>query len=237
MKKVGKIYLIPNSLSGRSIKDELKQSDLDSIVKLKHFIVETPKVARRSLSGLGMNLQELDMRILDEHSKITDISELIEPLIEGKDIGLITDAGMPGVADPGALVVRECHRLGIHVIPLVGPSSILLSLAASGMNGQSFCFNGYLPRDPNRRKEKIKQLENESLRKNMSQIFIEAPYRNGSLMKDLLDVCSNTTDLCIALDITGEKEYIKTQSISDWKSESSFKVLDVPITYILLAKR
>lgn len=237
MKKLGKIYLIPTSLSVRPISQELKQSDLDLIVKIKYFIVETPKIARRALSGLGMNIQDLDMRILDEHSKEKDISELIEPLINGEDIGLMSDAGMPAVADPGNLVVRECHRLGISVIPLVGPSSIILSLAASGMNGQSFCFNGYLPRDPNRRKEKIKQLENESLRKNMSQIFIEAPYRNNSLVKDLLETCKDNTDLCIAVDITGEKEYIKTQSISNWKLDKGFKILDIPVTYILLAKR
>jgi 16S rRNA (cytidine1402-2'-O)-methyltransferase len=237
MKTLGTLYLIPNSLSGRPIVEELKKKDLNIIKRLKHFIVETPKVARKALADLEITIQDLDMRILDEHSRDRDIKDLLEPLIEGNDIGLMSDAGMPGIADPGSLVVRECHKLGVKIVPLVGPSSIILALAASGMNGQTFSFNGYLPRDPNRRKEKIKQLERESLRRNISQIFIEAPYRNASLVKDILEVCNPNTDFCIAVDITGEKEYIKTQSISDWRLEKDFKILDIPVTYILLAKR
>ena len=237
MRNTGTLYLIPNSLSGRSLSDELKEGDLNVVKSLTFFIVETPKIARRALSNLNMKIQELDMQILDEHSKKKDIHELLQPLIEGNDVGLMSDAGVPGIADPGSLVVRECHRLGIRVIPLVGPSSIILALCASGMNGQNFCFNGYLPRDPKRRKEKIKQLERESLRRNMSQIFIEAPYRNVSLIEDILEVCNPNTDLCIAVDITGEKEYIKTQEISYWRLAKNFKILDIPTTYILLAKR
>jgi len=237
MKKLGTLYLIPSSLSKKTLKEELKSSDLKKVKELKHFIVETPKIARAYLAGMDIVLQELDMRVLDEHSRSRDISFLLEPLIQGYDVGLMSDAGTPAVADPGAIVVRECHRIGVKVVPLVGPSSILLALMSSGMNGQQFCFNGYLPRDPNKRKAKIKQLERESLRRNMTQLFIEAPYRNNSLFKDILEVCNSNTDLCLAVDITGEKEYIKTQSIKEWKMERDIKILDIPMIYIILAKR
>ena len=237
MKKLGTLYLIPTSLSKRPLKEELKNSDLEIVRDLKYYIVETPKVARAYLAGLDIVLQELDMRILDQHSRSKDISFLLEPLIQGHNVGLMSDAGTPAVADPGSLVVRECHRVGVRVVPLVGPSSILLAIMSSGMNGQEFCFNGYIPRDPNRRKAKIKQLERESLRRNMSQIFIEAPYRNSSLFRDILEVCNPSTDLCLAVDITGEKEYIKTQSIKDWRVEKDIKILDIPMIYIILAKR
>lgn len=237
MKKLGTLYLIPTSLSNRAIKDELKASDLDIVKSLKHYIVETPKTARKHLSGLDIVIQEIDMRILDEHSRNSDISYLIEPLIAGFDVGLMSDAGSPAVADPGSMVVRECHRLGIKVVPLVGPSSILLALMGSGMNGQSFLFEGYLPRDPAKRKSKIKQLERESLRRNQTQIFIEAPYRNSSLFRDILEVCNPNTDLCIAVDITGKDEYIKTFSIADWRMKRDFKIIDIPTIYLILAKR
>ena len=237
MKKIGTLYLIPTSLSMKPLKDELKSSDLEIVKALKHFIVETPKVARAYLSGLDMILQELDLRILDEHSRDRDISFLLEPLIQGNSVGLMSDSGAPAVADPGSLVVRECHKIGVKVVPLVGPSSILLALMSSGMNGQEFCFNGYIPRDPNRRKVKIKQLERESLRRNMSQLFIEAPYRNSSLFRDILEVCNPSTDLCLAVDITGNREYIKTQSIKEWRIERNIKILDIPTIYIILAKR
>lgn len=237
MRKIGTLYLIPNSLSGKSVKEELREKDMNIVLGLKYFIVETPKIARKSLSDSGLNIHELDIRVLDEHSKREDINDLLQPLIEGHNVGLMSDAGMPGIADPGSLVVKECHKFGIKVVPFVGPSSIFLALSASGMNGQKFCFHGYLPRDPNRRKEKIRQLERESMRKNVSQIFIEAPYRNESLIKDLLNVCRPNTELCIAVDITGDKEYIKTQNISDWRLAKEFNILDIPTTYILLAKQ
>lgn len=237
MRKLGTLYLIPTSLCKRVLKDEIKNSDLDIAKGLKHFIVETPKVARFSLSGLGIVLQELDMRVLDEHSKRRDISFLIEPLVTGNDMGLLSDAGAPGVADPGAIVVRECHRLGIKVVPLVGPSSILLSLMASGLNGQAFSFLGYLPRDPEKRKRRVKQIERESIRKNMTQIFIEAPYRNKSLVRDILEVCNPSTLLCISTNVTGENESIQTKSIEEWKGIKDLNILDIPTTYLILGDR
>ena len=237
MRKTGTLYLIPTSLSKRALKEELKQRDLDTVRELKYFIVETPKVARAHLKDMGMVLQELDMAVLDEHTKIKEMPFLLEPLIHGNDVGLMTDAGAPAIADPGNIVVRECHRLGIKVVPLVGPSSMLLALMASGLNGQQFRFLGYLPKDPERRKRKLVSIERESERKNESQIFIEAPYRNKSLFSDILQVCKNSTDLTVAIDITGENEYINTMSIREWKECKNIKILDIPSIYILLGKR
>lgn len=237
MKKSGKLYLIPTSLTKRPLKDELKQSDLKIVEGLKYLIVETPKVTRSYLKGLDLVIQDIDMRILDEHTNLKGLPFLLEPLIAGFDVGLMSDAGVPAVADPGSLVVRECHRLGITVVPMVGPSSILLSLMASGMNGQSFSFVGYLPRDPQKRKEKIKNLERESLRRNQTQIFIEAPYRNRSLFEDLLASCNQNTDLTLAVDITGTNESIKTMSIKDWRMKKDIRILDIPTIYLILARR
>jgi 16S rRNA (cytidine1402-2'-O)-methyltransferase len=236
MTKSGKLFLKPTSLTKRSLKYELKESDLDIVRKLKYFIVETPKVARSYLKDMDMVLQDIHMGILDEHSKVRDIPELLEPIIHGNDVGLMSDAGTPAVADPGNLVVRECHRLGIKVVPLVGPSSILLSLMASGLNGQRFTFLGYLPKDPERRKRKIKGIERDSVRKNESQIFIEAPYRNKSLFNDLIQVCNPNTDLTVAVDLTGENEYINTMNIREWRKSKNIKILDIPSIYILHGK-
>lgn len=237
MRNTGTIYLIPTSLSKRTLKEELKPKDLDIVRALSYFIVETPKIARASLKDMGMILQQLEMAILDEHSKVKDVPFLLEPLIHGHDIGLMTDAGCPGVGDPGSLVVRECHRLGIRVVPLVGPSSILLSLMASGLNGQNFSFLGYLPKDPESRKRKLKSIERQSIRNSQSQIFIEAPYRNISLFRDIVQVCNPNTDLTIALDLTGANEYINTMSIKEWRKSKSINMLDIPSIYILLGKR
>ena len=237
MRKTGVLYLIPTSLSKQLLKDELKEKDLNIVRGIKYFIVETPKVARAYLKDMGMVLQELNMAILDEHSKKTDIPFLLEPLIHGNTVGLMTDAGSPGVGDPGSMVVRECHRLGIKVVPLVGPSSILLALMSSGLNGQRFRFLGYLPKEPESRRRKIKGIERESAKSNESQIFIEAPYRNKSLFNDILDVCNGNTDLTVAVDLTGVNEYINTMSIREWRLSKDIKILDIPSIYILLGKK
>jgi 16S rRNA (cytidine1402-2'-O)-methyltransferase len=236
MKKFGTLYLIPTSLSKKPFVEELREVDIERIKNIKHFIVETPKIARSYFVGMDIVLQELDMQVLDEHSSYRDVSFLIEPLIKGFNVGLMSDAGCPAVADPGSLIVRECHRLGIKVVPMVGPSSIILSIMASGLNGQSFSFLGYLPRDPEKRRNKIKHLEKLSLKQRQTQIFIEAPYRNKSLLKDIIEVCNPSTELTVASNLTDEKEFIKTLSIKDWRLEKSLKILDVPTTYLILAK-
>lgn len=232
----GKLYLIPTSLSGKPLIEELRVPDIKIIEKLEYFIVETPKTARTFFKGMDVVLQELDMQVLDEHTKGRDIPYLIQPLLEGKDMGLMSDAGCPAVADPGSLVVKECHKNGIEVVPMVGPSSILLSLMASGLNGQSFTFNGYLPREVDKRKNKIKQLERISFKENMTQIFIETPYRNEYMFKDILDTCFPTTQLCVASNVTGEKENIKTHTIEEWRN-IKYKVAKVPTIFLILASR
>jgi len=237
MKNSGTLYLIPTSLSKRPLVEELKESDLDIVRSLSYFIVETPKIARSYFKGLGIVIQELDMRVLDEHTKSNDIPFLIEPLIHGFNVGLMTDAGCPGVGDPGSLVVRECHRLGIKVVPLVGPSSIILSLMASGLNGQRFRFLGYLPKEPESRRKIIKRIENESIRNNESEIFIEAPYRNKRLFDDLMSVCNANTELTVAVDLTGKNEDIRTMKISEWKMSKNINILDIPSIYILLGRK
>lgn len=237
MKNSGTLYLIPTSLSKRPLVEELKESDLDIVRSLSYFIVETPKIARSYFKGLGIVIQELDMRILNEHTKQNDIPFLIEPLVQGFSMGLMTDAGCPGVGDPGSLVVRECHKLGIKVVPLVGPSSIILSLMASGLNGQRFRFLGYLPKNPESRRKIIKRIENESIRNNESEIFIEAPYRNKRLFDDLMSVCNANTELAVAVDLTGKNEDIRTMKISEWKMSKNINILDIPSIYILLGKK
>ena len=237
MKNSGTLYLIPTSLSKRPLVEELKESDLNIVRTLSYFIVETPKIARSYFKGLGVVIQNLDMRILDEHTKQNDIPFLIEPLVQGFSMGLMTDAGCPVVGDPGSLVVRECHRLGIKVVPLVGPSSIILSLMASGLNGQRFRFLGYLPKNPESRRKIIKRIENESIRNNESEIFIEAPYRNKRLFDDLMSVCNANTELAVAVDLTGKNEDIRTMKISEWKMSKNINILDIPSIYILLGKK
>ena len=237
MKNTGTLYLIPTSLSKRPLIEELKESDLNIVRTLSYFIVETPKIARSYFKGLGVVIQNIDMRVLDEHTKQNDIPFLIEPLVQGFSMGLMTDAGCPGVGDPGSLVVRECHRLGIKVVPLVGPSSIILSLMASGLNGQRFRFLGYLPKNPERRRKIIKRIENESIRNNESEIFIEAPYRNKRLFDDLMSICNANTELTVAVDLTGKNEDIRTMKISEWKMSKNINILDIPSIYILLGKK
>ena len=237
MKNSGTLYLIPTSLSKRPLVEELKESDMNIVRTLSYFIVETPKIARSYFKGLGIVIQELDMRVLDEHTKSNDIPFLIEPLIHGFNVGLMTDAGCPGVGDPGSLVVRECHRLGIKVVPLVGPSSIILSLMASGLDGQRFRFLGYLPKNPESRRKIIKRIENESIRNNESEIFIEAPYRNKRLFDDLMSVCNANTELAVAVDLTGKNEDIRTMKISEWKMSKNINILDIPSIYILLGRK
>ena len=237
MKNSGTLYLIPTSLSKRPLVEELKESDMNIVRTLSYFIVETPKIARSYFKGLGVVIQNLDMRILNEHTKQNDIPFLIEPLVQGFSMGLMTDAGCPGVGDPGSLVVRECHKLGIKVVPLVGPSSIILSLMASGLNGQRFRFLGYLPKNPESRRKMIKRIENESIRNNESEIFIEAPYRNKRLFDDLMSVCNANTELAVAVDLTGKNEDIRTTKISEWRMSKNINILDIPSIYILLGKK
>ncbi len=164
---------------------------------------------------------DLKISVLNKHTDFAEHNEFIQPLLRGENIGLMSESGCPGVADPGAVIVKLAHEKGIQVVPLVGPSSILLALMASGMNGQSFAFNGYLPIDKNDKKQALKNFERLSQDKNQSQLFIETPYRNNKLMEDLLQILQPSTLLCVACDITLPTEFIKTKTVNQWKKEKA----------------
>lgn len=217
---MGNLYLIPTTL-GESETARVIPSDVAAIVKeIKYFIVENIRTARRYLRKLDpqLNIDELVFFELNQHTESHLMEEFLKPVIEGFDVGIISEAGCPGVADPGAEVVKLAHLKHIRVIPLVGPSSILLSLMASGMNGQNFAFIGYIPVKPIERVKAIRDIEKRSAMEKQTQIFIETPYRNTALMNDLITTLSDQTRLCVASDITLATEYIKTQTIAQWKN-------------------
>jgi len=231
------VYLIPTTLGDTPIETVIPQHVKDIVTNTKYYIVEDLRSARRFISKLklGIQIDSLTFYELNEHTNPMHVREMLKPALEGFDIGIISEAGVPGVADPGADAVMEAHNLGIKVTPLVGPSSILLSLMASGLNGQNFAFVGYLPIKPNERVKAIKALEQRSLREHQTQMFIETPYRNGSLLKDLLEQCNSETKLCIAADITTESELIVTKKIGDWRKQ----VPDLhkrPTVFLILSK-
>ena len=199
--------------------DVLPQTIKRSIDFIDHYIVENEKTARKSIKIVQPEKKqsELVLFTLNKHTENKEHLTMIQPLLEGKNMGLMSEAGCPGVADPGAVIVKIAHDKGIQVVPLVGPSSILLALMASGMNGQSFTFNGYLPIEKEEKKSALKFLEKLSFDKNQSQIFIETPYRNNKLLEDLIQILHPETHLCVATDITLPTEYIKTLTVNDWK--------------------
>lgn len=217
----GKLYLIPTTLGEIDPISTVPALVYQIINEIDTYLVENEKWARQYLKKLGIKkpLQEITLHVLNKHTDITELSTLMKTMLEGKNMGVISEAGCPGIADPGADAVKLAHQKNIQVIPLVGPSSILLALMASGFNGQSFAFQGYLPIDRNDRIRRIKELEKLVQSQHQTQIFIETPYRNNHLFEDLLKNCSSTTLLCVAMDLTLPDEFIKTQSISDWKKK------------------
>jgi 16S rRNA (cytidine1402-2'-O)-methyltransferase len=219
MKALGKLYLIPVTLGECDPLDVLPQMVKRTIELIDHYIVENEKDARRLIKSIHPEKVQANLHLssLNKHTEISEHSKMIQPCLEGVNIGLMSDAGCPGVADPGADIVKIAHEKGIQVIPLVGPSSILMAMMGSGMNGQSFAFNGYLPIDKSDKKAAIKNFEKLSYDKNQSQLFIETPYRNNKLLEDLLQVLHPNTHLCVACDITLPNEYIKTFRVADWK--------------------
>lgn len=224
----GKLYLIPITLSNPGetsvVPDEvLPQSIKRAIDCIDNYIVENEKTARRFIKSIHPEKQQpsLHISVLNKHTETAEHYAFIQPLLNGENMGLMSESGCPGIADPGAAIVKIAHEKGIQVVPLVGPSSILLALMASGMNGQSFAFNGYLPIDKNDKKQAIKAFERLSHEKNQSQLFIETPYRNNKLVEDLLQILQPSTHLCIACDITLPTEYIKTKTINEWKKEKA----------------
>lgn len=218
----GKLYLLPTTLGENEPLEVMPYSVKTIVELLDHYIVENEKSARRFIKKITPKKAQSSLSImkLDKYAKEIETRTYLDVCEQGVSVGLLSEAGVPAVADPGATIVKLAHEKGIKVVPLVGPSSILMALMASGLNGQNFAFNGYLPIDNSERKKVIKGLEKLSKEKNQSQIFIETPYRNEKMFADLKSVLSSGTLLCLAMDITLPNEYIKTLSITDWKRQS-----------------
>ncbi|PCI10722.1 MAG: SAM-dependent methyltransferase [Flavobacteriaceae bacterium] len=217
----GKLYLIPTTLGDNEPLLVLPLSVKKVIEELDYFIVENQKTARKFIKKITPKKSQpsLILKSIDKYADALEVSTYLDVCENGISVGLLSEAGVPAIADPGAEVVKLAHQKNIQVIPLVGPSSIILAMMASGMNGQSFTFNGYLPIDVSERKKAIKQLERLSYEKNQSQIFIETPYRNDKMFADIVASLSPKTDLCIAADITLENEFIKTYTIEEWRNK------------------
>jgi len=215
------LYLIPVTLGDSPVRNVIPDLPLDIILQLEHFVVEDLRSARRYLrkAGLKTNFDAIRFYLLNEHSGNEDLDDMLAVLLDGHSMGILSEAGVPAVADPGAKLVKMAHRHGIQVCPLVGPSSILLALMASGMNGQAFRFHGYLPVKNPQRQKSIRQLERNALENGESQIFMETPYRNMNLMKDILNSCRENTLLCVAADISLNTEFIKTKAVREWRLE------------------
>lgn len=233
----GTLYLLPCTLGDTPSEQVLPQHVIDIARRLKHFVVEQPKTTRQFLSALKPEhpIQSLHFATLNEHTESRELEGLLAPLLAGEDVGIVSEAGCPGIADPGADLVNLAHRRGIRVVPLVGPSSILLALMASGLNGQCFAFHGYLPIAEADRSKAIAALEAESAKRKQTQMFIETPYRNEKLFAALLTRCRPQTRLCVACDITLPSELIQTRSIEQWKSRTAPQLNKRPSLFLLLA--
>ncbi|WP_316816635.1 SAM-dependent methyltransferase [Pedobacter nyackensis] len=217
----GTLFLIPVPLADNAAQKSFTAFLGDTINTLSTYIVENEKTARKFLKEAGIKIPQSDLIIHDygKHKRNDSMVPYFKELMTGKDVGLMSEAGCPGVADPGAEVILEAHKRGIKVVPLVGPSSILLALMASGFNGQSFTFNGYLPIDKVERGKRIKELEQLAQTKKQTQMFIETPFRNNHLFEDILKNTAAQTLLCVACNLTGEDEYVKTMSVGQWRQE------------------
>ena len=233
----GVLYMIPCPISDSTeVYDVTPAANGRVIDSLDYFIVENVRSARRFLSKakIARRIDDLEFVELNEHTVAgVAIEQMIKPILEGRSAGVISEAGVPGVADPGALVVEACHRKGIRVVPLVGPSSILLALMASGQNGQSFAFNGYLPVKPPERAKALKALERRAQQEHQTQIFTEGPYRNVKLMEQRLQVCGSETRLTVACDITSPEEFISTRTVVQWRKSSMPDIAKRPTIFII----
>ena len=215
----GKLYLIPTPLGEGDPAQVLPVSVLETIPTLTCFVVEEVRTARRFLSAAGLkgHIQDLEFHELNEHTDPRQVEELARLFADGRNVGLLSEAGLPAVADPGALLVALCHRHGIEVVPLVGPSSLMMALMASGLNGQSFAFVGYIPAKTEERRAALRNLEKRSASARQTQILIETPYRNDSLMADMLGCLAGSTRLCVAANLTCPDQFICTRTVAQWK--------------------
>lgn len=231
----GRLFLIPSPLGDNDPAEVLPASTIATACSLKCFVVEEMRTARRFLSRAGLkgHIEELEMHVLNEHTSEAEVKALL-PLFDAGDVGLISEAGLPAVADPGAALVALCHTHGVEVVPLVGPSSLMLALMASGLNGQSFAFRGYIPAKTDERRSAIKDIERLSKQLNQSQILIETPYRNDSLMADLVSILQPRTRITVAADITLPTQYIRTDTAEGWKKHP-ITIGKRPCVFIILA--
>src|SRR5688572_2157973 len=217
----GKLYLIPNIIADNTQDAVITSQIRSALPRITHFLAEDVRSARRFLSSLKIfdSIEPLHFEVLDKDTDPSAIKSLLSPLLTGSDMGVISESGCPGIADPGAIAVRFAHENNIQVIPLVGPSSILLALMASGLNGQQFVFHGYLPIDAKEAERTIRNLERDSKQRNQTQVFIETPYRSNSIFQLLLKTLDKDTLLCTAVNLTGANEEIKTAPVKKWRTE------------------
>ena len=215
----GELFLIPVSIEQEFNNDFLLEEDKKKLKKVKNFIVENPKTARKALKKLNLNqsLQELNIVEHSKKSSLVSIEDYLKPVFAGENLGLLSDSGTPCIADPGALIVSKAHELNIKVIPLVGPSSIILSLMASGFNGQNFCFHGYVPIEENEKADFFKEIQKNIKAKQETQIFIETPYRNNKLLTDILKIDNESIKLCVANNLTDTDQVIVSKSLKEWR--------------------
>ncbi len=219
--KPGTLFLIPVPLAENAAAKSFTPYLTETINQIKEYIVENSKTARKFLKEAGLTIPQSDLIVHDygKHNRDSNLNEFFKGLLAGNDVGLMSEAGCPGVADPGSEIVAYAHQKGIKVVPLVGPSSILLALMASGFNGQSFTFHGYLPIDKVQRSQKIKELENLSEKHHQTQLFIETPFRNNPMLEEILKSCKQQTRLCIACNLTAEDEMVQTKTVAEWKKQ------------------
>ena len=215
----GRLFLIPSPLGDNDPAEVIPAGVLSMLPSISTYVVEAVRTARRYLSAAGLkgHVQDLEFHELNEHTTPEEVEALMKLFDDGRDVGLITEAGLPAVADPGAQLVRLCHRHGVEVVPMSGPSSLMLALMASGLNGQSFAFLGYLPAKTEERRQALRSIEKHSSTARQTKIFIETPYRNDSLLADILSVCRADTEVCVAANITMPDAFIRTKTAGEWK--------------------
>lgn len=229
------LYLIPVTLGDTPTEKVLPAYNKDIILGIRHFIVEELRTARRFLKQVerSIDIDGLTFYPMGKHADTALFSQYLEPLRHGEPVGVISEAGCPAVADPGADIVAIAQREGLRVVPLVGPSSILLAVMASGFNGQSFAFHGYLPIDPSQRAKRLKQLEARAVSEGQTQLFIETPYRNARLFADICSACNPQTRLCIAAGLTTEDEYVRTRTLREWKKQGMPDLGKIPAIFLI----
>lgn len=234
MEKQGKLYLIPVPISEGRV-ETIPASVLHAMHAIRFFIVERARTARRWMreSGYEGDITQISYVELDKRAKEQITSGMLDPVFEGHDMGLMSEAGIPAIADPGTEIVRLAHSLGVQVVPLTGPGSVFLALAASGLNGQQFCFHGYLPVKRDQLMKRLRELEQSVLKHGISQIFIETPFRNEQIFRTMLEILNPGVKLCIARDITGPMEMIYTYLVSEWKKKTLGELGKFPVVFIL----